>query len=58
MLLAGDALLEALADAPAWLLVGNIECAAAAFARAWFGLSPATHQPPVTSGRCSTNTRR
>jgi hypothetical protein len=40
-------LLEALADEAAWLVVGNIECAAAAFARAWFGLSPAAH--PTTS---------
>jgi hypothetical protein len=31
----------------AWLVVGNIECAAAAFARVWFGLSPAAH--PTTS---------
>jgi hypothetical protein len=36
-------LLEALADEAAWLVVGNIDCAAAALARVWFGLSPAAH---------------
>jgi hypothetical protein len=36
-------LLEALADEAARLVVGNIECTVAAFARAWFGLSPAAH---------------
>jgi hypothetical protein len=50
-------LLEALADEAAWLVVGNIDCAAAALARVWFGLSPAAHRPLVTSTRCSTNAR-
>ncbi|MGA3254580.1 MAG: hypothetical protein ABSD32_10720 [Mycobacterium sp.] len=40
-------MLEALADEAAWLVVGNIECAVAAFAHVWFGLSPAAHPTTI-----------